>query len=94
VKGTVFWVVTLRSAEKAQRFSVLLCFIPVSCFVYSTILNMEELCSSETSGCLRTTLGFNPKDHVLLISVAVVRKRTIPTERPQLVGEVSAKLCW
>jgi hypothetical protein len=25
--------------------------------------------------------------------VAVVRKRTIPTERPQLVGEVSANLC-
>jgi hypothetical protein len=28
-----------------------------------------------------------------LNSVAVVRKRTIPTERPPLVGEVSAKLC-
>jgi hypothetical protein len=27
-----------------------------------------------------------------LNSVAVVRKRTIPTERPQLVGEVSANL--
>jgi hypothetical protein len=26
-------------------------------------------------------------------SVAVGRKRTIPTERPPLVGEVSAKLC-
>jgi hypothetical protein len=26
-------------------------------------------------------------------SVAVVRKRTIPTERPPLVGEVSANLC-
>jgi hypothetical protein len=25
--------------------------------------------------------------------VAVVRKRTIPTERPALVGEVSANLC-
>jgi hypothetical protein len=28
-----------------------------------------------------------------LNSVAVVRKRTIPTERPPLVGEVSVKLC-
>jgi hypothetical protein len=28
-----------------------------------------------------------------LNSVAVVRKRTIPTERPPLVGEVSANLC-
>jgi hypothetical protein len=27
-----------------------------------------------------------------LNSMAVVRKRTIPTERPPLVGEVSAKL--
>jgi hypothetical protein len=26
-------------------------------------------------------------------SVAVVRRRTIPTERPLLVGEVSANLC-
>jgi hypothetical protein len=26
-------------------------------------------------------------------SVAVVRKRTTPTERPPLVGEVSANLC-
>jgi hypothetical protein len=25
--------------------------------------------------------------------VAIIRKRTIPTERPPLVGEVSAKLC-
>jgi hypothetical protein len=25
--------------------------------------------------------------------VAVVRKQTIPTERPTLVGEVSANLC-
>jgi hypothetical protein len=27
-------------------------------------------------------------------SVALVRKRTIPTERPPLVGEVSANVCW
>jgi hypothetical protein len=26
-------------------------------------------------------------------SVAIVRKRTIPTERPPLVGEVSANFC-
>jgi hypothetical protein len=26
-------------------------------------------------------------------SVALVRKRTIPTDRPPLVGEVTAKLC-
>jgi hypothetical protein len=28
-----------------------------------------------------------------LNSVALVRKRTIPTERPPLVGEISANLC-
>jgi hypothetical protein len=28
-----------------------------------------------------------------LNSVALVRKRTIPTERPPIVGEVSANLC-
>jgi hypothetical protein len=36
-------------------------------------------------GCLKTKLKLN--------SVAQVPGRTIPTERPQLVGEVSAKLC-
>jgi hypothetical protein len=33
------------------------------------------------------------KTKTKLNSVAVVRKRTIPTERPPLVGEVSANLC-
>jgi hypothetical protein len=41
---------------------------------------------------------FNPaclsyKSGIELNSVAVVRKRTIPTDRPPLVGEVSANLC-
>jgi hypothetical protein len=31
--------------------------------------------------------------HHISLSVVVVRKRTIPTERPPLVGEVSANLC-
>jgi hypothetical protein len=26
--------------------------------------------------------------------VALVRKQTIPTEQPPLVGEVSANFCW
>jgi hypothetical protein len=30
---------------------------------------------------------------LLTYSVALVRKRTIPTERPPLVGEVSANFC-
>jgi hypothetical protein len=45
----------------------------------------------------------DPEDHLhenitklkksKLNSVALVRKRTIPTERPPLVGDVSANLC-
>jgi hypothetical protein len=35
----------------------------------------------------------NPINKKKVNSVAVVRKRTIPTERPPLVGEVSANLC-
>jgi hypothetical protein len=31
--------------------------------------------------------------YLLTYSVALVRKRTIPTERPPLVGEVSANFC-
>ena len=33
------------------------------------------------------------KKHTKLNSVALVRERTIPTERPPLVGEVSANFC-
>jgi hypothetical protein len=47
--------------------------------------------------CARTTFNSTPEAEVLgkkkLNSVAVVRKRTIPTERPPLVGEVSVNLC-
>jgi hypothetical protein len=41
-------------------------------------------------------LKHNPEDDsdVKKDSVAVARKRTIPTERPSVVGEVSANLCW
>jgi hypothetical protein len=31
--------------------------------------------------------------YLLTYSVALVHKRTIPTERPPLVGEVSANFC-
>jgi hypothetical protein len=42
--------------------------------------------------------GREANEHIKLTktklnSVAVVRKRTIPIERPSLVGEVSANLC-
>jgi hypothetical protein len=52
-------------------------------------------CSSEISiDFYRTVLRYSPfivtgmKNLKKLNSVAVVRKRTIPTERPPLVGEV------
>jgi hypothetical protein len=38
--------------------------------------------------CLQCVLHF-----FLLYSVALVRERTTPTDRPPLVGEVSANLC-
>jgi hypothetical protein len=37
--------------------------------------------------------GKKTKTKKKLNSVAVVRKRNIPTERPPLVGEVNANLC-
>jgi hypothetical protein len=45
--------------------------------------------SSAVQGVLSTVWT---KKLTKLNSVAVVRKRTIPTERPQLVGEISANL--
>jgi hypothetical protein len=38
-------------------------------------------------------LNFNYKTKLKLNSVALVRERTIPTERPPPVGEVSANFC-
>jgi hypothetical protein len=35
----------------------------------------------------------NVSHHFLTYSVALVRKRTIPTERPPLVGEVNTNFC-
>jgi hypothetical protein len=47
---------------------------------------ITALISSQRSMCI-------PNIFTKLNSVAVVRKRTIPTEQPPLVGEVSANLC-
>jgi hypothetical protein len=43
------------------------------------------------SGLIEEKIFIDPK--LKLNSVALVRKRTIPTERPTLVGEVSANFC-
>jgi len=48
---------------------------------------------------LRKTVSFLSIEHFIVqlmhsyYSVALVRERTIPTERPPPVGEVSAKFC-
>jgi hypothetical protein len=38
-------------------------------------------------------LVVNNKENKKLISVALIRKRTIPTERPPFVDELSANFC-
>jgi hypothetical protein len=54
-----------------------------------TIINAGE--SKESLSCnVSVWLLFTQK---LKNSVALVRKRTIPTERPPLVVEISANLC-
>jgi hypothetical protein len=52
------------------------------------------LCDSEDKMRSRSVLGiFMDLKKTKLNSVALVRKRPIPTERPQLVGEVKANFC-
>jgi hypothetical protein len=48
-----------------------------------------------TGHCIFSVLTIQTKTKILkkLNSVALVRERTIPTERPPLVGEVSANVC-
>jgi len=56
-------------------------------FYYSACL--EEPCTVRSVGCVGSANTFSTK----LNSVALVRERTIPTERPPSVGEVSANFC-
>jgi hypothetical protein len=64
-------------------------FIPIfteKCIIdcwFSAPLTCLNICTRIKSNELKTKLN----------SVAVVRKRTILTERPPLVGEVSSNLC-
>jgi hypothetical protein len=45
------------------------------------------------NGLLPGGSGYNACTKLKLNSVALVRERTIPTERPPPVGEVSANVC-
>jgi hypothetical protein len=49
-----------------------------------------HLCRPAKSSC---SFSVDPDLMIKPNSVALVRKRTIPTERPPLVGEVSDKFC-
>jgi hypothetical protein len=72
-----------KSHWKKIMVSFLLVFPPKPC-TYSSSPYLTNSTSYEASHYVKQKKKY---------SVALVRKRTIPTERPQLVGEVSAKFC-
>jgi hypothetical protein len=88
-----------------QKCSILIChmFLPSSrchkpCLcvglAWSVWITQLSRCAS---GPVIPFLSINIKIEVYhnkTNSVALVRERIIPTERPPLVGEVSANLCW
>jgi hypothetical protein len=65
----------------------------------ATVASQQGLCSVESDidvlFCLivKRGLSLQGRTQVKLNSVALVRKRTMPTERPPLVDEVSANFC-
>jgi hypothetical protein len=67
-------------------------------YMTSKHLYRREEITPETPFIPSATLGKLTTSYIeylqtKLNSVALVRKRTIPTERPPLVGEISANLC-
>ena len=65
------------------------------CFVLNwyvfTILAMPPVCSTIHSFCILNSIAVSKLKKKY--SVALVRERTIPTELPPPVGEVSANFC-
>jgi hypothetical protein len=47
------------------RLSAWCLLLLISCLAYSSTLKMEAICSSETSGCLQITRGYNPEDVIV-----------------------------
>jgi hypothetical protein len=86
-----------NTAVETLDSQVALLYLFSSCYV-SVLYGLASSCGwkshPEDSGSsfIRTLVPINKTKK--LNSVAVVRKRTMPTERPLLVGEVSANLCW
>jgi hypothetical protein len=75
-KGTVAWVVTSRSADRARRFGRNISSPssepkskPIKKQVNAggrlIMLKMEAICYSETSGYLRNTERYNPEDRTV-----------------------------
>jgi hypothetical protein len=80
MKSTIFWVVTWSRSDRAQRLLSYAChlLLLLFCSTRSSTLMMEAICSSETSGSLRTMQDYNPEDCSLqttfLFSVALWTK--------------------
>jgi hypothetical protein len=56
-------------------------------------LFIRQQTKSESAECLLRNKMTQEPELDITNSVALVRERTIPTERPPLVGEVSANVC-
>jgi len=56
-------------------------------------LKLKPQSNNLTNSVVAEVEVLNVKKKTKLNSVALVRERTIPTERPPLVGEVSANFC-
>jgi hypothetical protein len=59
-----------------------------------TFENLTDILCETTDYIIGVPLEKLTFPYFLMNSVALVRKRTIPTERPPLVGEVSANFLW
>jgi hypothetical protein len=71
-------------------FGTLLVYATARTLHVTWLSDYLTLCAENTSEQSEVGVFAN---NLKLNSVALVRKRTIPTERPPLVGEVSANFC-
>jgi hypothetical protein len=100
-KNMVLWTVTLCSSEASRRFGgtnrlqpqgpkvgqVCRMFLRLPCLAYYSTVEMEAICSSETSGSLRTTQSHNKED----LSQHTQRGENHPTQRVLLLTDLLLK---